>query len=279
MSEPTLNETETKSKHAGEVTEMIPVIDNRKTQETVNNDEEEQQCAAREKSTDIGLQLQKKTGLYTLYKSEFYIRICMLILSILLILLSLSYVFGSISSTELQVVTQCPGYNLTDIWQHSYDVTNSPEGEPENGDKCWQTSSLKDDVSEIFTYNIYQFKYKDSNNAFAIFQCIIFSLFTCFCLFTLMFGVYTLTMDIQIIKSGLYKNREQTTQYTKPSNDSCISKVLATFKSIKAQYDKHFGIDTNGYISRMIAVEVWEILLQTSALLLYNGFNIFDQNG
>eukprot|EP01084_Bolivina_argentea_P103894 186066_1 len=47
---------------------------------------------------------------------------------------------------------------------------------------------------------------------------------------------------------------------------------------IVAFYDKYFGTDTNGWIIMLFFYEIVEIIIQSQALLVYNGYNVFDPN-
>eukprot|EP01084_Bolivina_argentea_P041130 75909_1 len=240
---------------------------------------------------DAQIAMQNKIQSHLINNPQFWIRICILIVVILLTLLSLSYAFGAVSSTELKVITQCSGYDLQTIWNHNFQQGNQGGGD----DKCWRPTTIRVDFNEVFYSNSYQ--YQTNNSATAVFQCIIFSLFVCVCLGILIYGGHTLIMDVKAVsQQNLYTKSVKFHCFMKNLNvasvnaigkiidihmnnqNENINRINIFFKRWKDKYDEYFGTDTNGYISRIIAAEILEIIIQTGALSLYNGFNIFDPN-
>eukprot|EP01083_Nonionella_stella_P197949 727284_1 len=210
-----------------------------------------------------------------MHSSLFWIRICILMLSAVLIVLSLSHALGAISTTELILIRKCEPYELQEIWDNSNDI-NSATGVP-GSDTCWKTNTLSVDVDTAYEMNTYRYQFIDfQTDMFAVSQCIIFSILTLcsFCIF--IYGVYMLISDVLAIKQQrLY------VQSSKFRHLLHIKKVLNSKPSRKSElnqvYNRWCGTDTNGYIARMIAMQLFDVIFQTFALLLYNGYNIWNR--
>ena len=50
------------------------------------------------------------------------------------------------------------------------------------------------------------------------------------------------------------------------------------YNKLKMMYNKYFKTDTTGWIILSFINELTEIILQSQALYLYNGYNVFDPN-
>ena len=57
-------------------------------------------------------------------------------------------------------------------------------------------------------------------------------------------------------------------------SDTFISKIILLIK----WYEREFGLDTGKWVGRRIFLEIIEIILQSQALLLYNGLYLFNTN-
>eukprot|EP01084_Bolivina_argentea_P024986 46499_1 len=225
---------------------------------------------------DIQLKMQNKIKSHLIYSALFWIRILILLLSIALIMLALSYTFGAISDTQMILVSQCAGYDIEEIWQHSKEV-GKPQGVL---DSCWTTSTLRINEDEAYAHNTYA--YKTQYNGFAIFQCVIFSLFTIYAIIVFIYGIYSILVDFIAIRNHkLYESAPKYKIYLKTLNNNYTVKktpnvFIAFIMKLKFQYELYFGIDTYYSVARMIIMEMYEIMLQTFALLLYNGYNIWN---
>ena len=234
---------------------------------------------------NISLKLQNKIQTNLMCSGHFWLRICILLLTIMLILLCLSYAFGAISSTQLVIIERCPGMSLEEIWQNSLAI-NSTTGEK---DGCFVSTDLEFDEHSAYDGNTY--RYKAKYDGFAIFQCVLFSLFTVYCVGILIYGIYNLIKDLIAIKQKkLYQYAPKFKDYIRDQRNlknkhhgiihhkQLQHPINACFERWKHRYDKIFGTDTNGYIVRTMIMETWEIMLQTFALLLYNGYNVWSPN-
>eukprot|EP01083_Nonionella_stella_P295451 1004179_1 len=225
---------------------------------------------------DTQLQMQNRIGYRLMYSAHFWIRIFILILNVILFVLSLSYAFGAVSSTELVLIQQCPGYSLETIWNHSQDIHSSTGVQ----DPCWSTSTIAIDQTNAYESNRY--RYNPIHNDLAIVQCIVFSLFTFCCASVLIYGLYSLISDIIAVhQQCLYqKSRKFKRNHSGLRRSSITDPHSATglLSMIRSKYDLYFGLDKNGAILKMILMETVEIVMQSFALLLYNGYNVFDPN-
>ena len=233
---------------------------------------------------DIQLKLQNKIETKIMYSGHFWLRICILFLTIMLILLCICYACGAVSSTELLVIERCPGYQLEDIWLNSLEI-NSATGDQ---DGCWVTSNFKFNEETAYSNNTYI--YNPKHDDFAIFQCVLFSLFAVYCGAIIIYGIYSLIKDLIAIKNQkLYQyapkfkdylrnqqNNNQNNQNGMIQQQKPQHPINACIERWKLKYDKIFGTDTNGYIVRTLIMETWEIVLQTFALWLYNGYDVWN---
>eukprot|EP01083_Nonionella_stella_P032162 88043_1 len=217
-----------------------------------------------------------------------WIRICVLILTVILVLLSLSYALGSMGSTELVLITQCPGHELDEIWEHS-ELINSPTGarNQNTGQRslnCWSTTTLLFDEVSAYTQNTYQYQYQPE-----IAQCVIFSVLSFCSVCILLYGIHALITDLLAVRQQ--KLYTKSTKFKHLIQGVVDPSLHVSAKLGKRREQAHFitickgfyakcgmQADTNAYAARKIMVEVWEIALQTFALLLYNGYNLWSPN-
>ena len=84
-------------------------------------------------------------------------------------------------------------------------------------------------------------------------------------------------------KSWKYR-KYQTKKEIDPNRKTSLKKQAVNIwkliydSSLYSIYRKYFGVDTKGWIVVKTIRELIEIILQSQALLLYNGYNIFDSN-
>ena len=218
---------------------------------------------------------------------HFWIRICILILTLLLILLSISYAFGAMSTTKLLLVDKCPRYELEEIWNHSLLINNSAPVYNEND--CYQKTAYKP-IYLPFDVSTYQYEPvadEDDKYRFLVFQCIVFVLFTVYGVCIFLYGLYSLIKDrIAVKKRKLYQSAPKFENYVKNNNNLNQNGVIqqqkpqhpinACIERWKRKFDEHFGTDTDLHIARTLLFEILEIILQTFALLLYNGYDVWN---
>eukprot|EP01083_Nonionella_stella_P071740 192874_1 len=215
----------------------------------------------------IQLQVQNKIKFDLLHSTYCWTRVCILFLITILIILSISYTFGGKSSVELDLIQSCDGKNLTEIWDNS-DAVDSEGGVDEG---CWSTSKTRFDLNTAYYDNRYKCIDR-SVDRWSSSQFIVFACFTVFCIFAFIYGVYTLAVDISAIQQHkLYTKSTKFAHFiannqakpTKPRSDRTIS---------------CFTTDSKAYVALMFGSEIWEIIVQSSALLFYNGYDVMKRS-
>eukprot|EP01084_Bolivina_argentea_P089004 160693_1 len=221
---------------------------------------------------NLKLSFEIKIKSHILCNIHFFIRIAIFIILILLMILSTSYALGAVTSTQLIVVQHCPEYTQQEIWENSARI-NSSAGD---FNSCWSTSKIIVNGEEAFEFNEYESTLL--TDELSILQCGIFSLLACFCLCVVIYSLYSLIKDMQAIhKQTLYLKAPKMKNYLRQNNGNVTArnKIAETCLCV----NKYFGIDSKLYIFKMILLETAEIIVQTFALLLYNGYDVFDPYG
>eukprot|EP01084_Bolivina_argentea_P242428 406689_1 len=228
----------------------------------------------------------------------FCVRILILLLSILLLILSVSYCIAQFINVELDLIVVCPQRKTKEqIWKHHY--ANSINGEisvesqygwSTSNDKCWTTRpvSLFVDEDNLWNKNNYTVK---PNNKKANVVSVIFAFIALYALAIIVYNIVTIITDIINVKSDklytkskLYKehllqcaatNSKMIKSSKKPTKQYKCIRVLGV---VKEWFGVYFGSDTTGWILRSFTAEYVEIIIQTIALLLYNGYYVFDKD-
>eukprot|EP01084_Bolivina_argentea_P022669 42136_1 len=222
----------------------------------------------------------------------FWSRICSLFLTLLLCLLSFSYCWAQILNVKLKIVSVCDDPpSREQIWKHSfeYSVEHSPNqltSETQyglNADQCWTTNRVQINTDNIWNKNYYTLSPNHPINS----QMFMFGLISVYCTIIIIFNIITLSSDMVSAnknllhtKSPLYKEYEkanniQQIQISTKQNESRRGRFI---RRVKTFDNKHCSPDTTGWIVMMCSNEIIEIILQSQALLLYNGINLFDWN-
>ena len=229
----------------------------------------------------------------------FWIRIFALILSTVLLLLSVSFCIGQLIEAKLDIITQCQPKTREEIWEHSYQSSLDQNGEVImneesqfglTDDACWTTKKVEINTDQLWFINKYIHHWKTNINA----QCIFYGLISVYLVIIIFYNLITLIMDIVVIakyklhtKSSLYERHIRSLQKTNssitntPNNKKEVRRTLSRkcnkFKKMYLQfYFKYFVNDTTGWIILKFMSECTEIMVQSQALLLYNGHYLFD---
>ena len=80
------------------------------------------------------------------------------------------------------------------------------------------------------------------------------------------------------IATNTKKQKKINMGFTVQANKFSASYGYELILSFLIWYKKEFGLDTGKWIARKILLEIIEIILQSQALLLYNGSYIFNRN-
>eukprot|EP01084_Bolivina_argentea_P013130 24602_1 len=229
----------------------------------------------------------------------FWIRIFILILSIFLLLLSTSYCIAQLLEVKLDIITECENpKTLEEIWAHSYQASlgngaveiNAQSQHGHSTESCWTTKKIDINTDQLWYSNKYIHNWKQTVNA----QCVLFGLLSIYLLVIIFYNTITLIIDIVYItkgrlhtKSVLYGKYMRSLKKSAPKiSNKPSSKKEAKFarnwskftKCYWTTYYKYFVNDTFGWIILKFTSEFTEFILQSQALLLYNGYYLFDRN-
>eukprot|EP01083_Nonionella_stella_P135456 412062_1 len=226
---------------------------------------------------------------------EFISRISILIVSVFLLTLAIAYCIAPWYKSTLKLVSLCEGKDIEDIRQHSYqsglvngDVTITPASHGGITDEaCWTTKTLETNTENLWDSNVYdvRMRRKYLNSQFIAFGCL---MLTCFCL--IVYILCTLVADcVHVSRNDLhtisnlyqdFENQKQTKKASPPKHENCYSwcvkHVSPQWQHLNVWWLKLMASDTTGWIVKGLISELVEIVIQTNALLLYNGFNILD---
>eukprot|EP01084_Bolivina_argentea_P051738 95166_1 len=136
-------------------------------------------------------------------------------------------------------------------------------------------------IEQINKY-IYEWNEFDANITV---KSVLFGIIALCCLYIFISNIIIIIIDIIYVKqnklhtkSESYKyfmsNKHVQLQQQQPKTEiSCFKRTLRKMINF---YGGKLGIDTTGWIIRNVISELTEIVVQSQALLLYNGYNIFD---
>eukprot|EP01083_Nonionella_stella_P081792 225519_1 len=217
-------------------------------------------------------------------------RLFIFLLSVILLVLSVSYFMGQLLHTKLDLITLCPEPKTREqIWRHSYESSLKSQyhtngaftlnEESQYGftdEPCWSTRQIDINTDELWHTNKYIYAWQSMG-----WKAILFALVAVYALVIIMYNLFTMVSDIISIanntihtKSGLFTIDSNKTE-TIDSNKT-LSKLISKCRHCASFYVKYLGSDTTGWIVISFISEISEFLLQSQALLLYNGYHLFD---
>eukprot|EP01083_Nonionella_stella_P094719 265838_1 len=222
-------------------------------------------------------------------------RISTSILAILLLGVSTAYCIGQTCRTELDLITPCnEPKTRKEIWEHSAEISlkSADPGAmtPETyygwtDDSCWTTKRSEINERTLWYSNKYTYQWvQQPINV----KMVLFALTSLYCALIIAYTVKETLEDIICIhrnilhkKSSLYiyqgmHNNTNRISHTAGAKGEGI--WLNCFRNMRAWYKANAAADTSFWIAMMFANEFIEILLQSQALLLYNGYHLFDPN-
>eukprot|EP01083_Nonionella_stella_P106357 306791_1 len=216
-------------------------------------------------------------------RSAFWMRLLTLFLSIILLTLSIAYCIAQLLNVELDLVSECEPMSPSDIWAYSASLS------PQQGEltkeaqygwhnaACKTTKKMQFNTDNIWYKNHYKYHWIDTMNS----QGVLFGLLSLYCLIISIYTITTLILDIIHVKHNrLYTKSKQFVHYTNNKSQNVSKKkekrVHAIWKQCKDIYTLYCGVDTTSWIVRTLTSEIIEIVIQSNALLLYNGYNVSD---
>eukprot|EP01083_Nonionella_stella_P007708 22207_1 len=229
----------------------------------------------------------------------FWNRFMLFVLSLLLLTLSSCYCVAQLLNVELDLITECAPLDRRDIWSHSWssaskygDALNEESQYGYTDDDCYTTNKYQIDTEKLWNNNWYKVHWEEQPNPF----CILFGLMACYCVSITIYIAYTMVTDViynarNILhkKSKLFQTSETETTFKKKKKvcrctctrskkkEKKVPVILRRMRQIKDVYDRYMSMDTTGWVSKMFLSECIEIVLQSQALFLYNGYNLFGE--
>eukprot|EP01083_Nonionella_stella_P168520 569140_1 len=218
-----------------------------------------------------------------LTKFSFYGRFMTLILNISLLILSIFYCIGQKLETKLYLVKQCEPKSHEEIWRHSYEsatrsggIVMSPESQYGfTDDSCYTTNTIDTDTKNLWKSNVYQaIGVGDDSPYYALFAFIAVyaSIIIVYNLITIIRDITSVSKGTLHTKSKLYKDYKRQLQSQPQTKQGKENKCNVWFRTYMAE-------DTTGWIIKSALNEITELIIQSQALLLYNGYNLFDPRG
>eukprot|EP01083_Nonionella_stella_P127285 385610_1 len=218
----------------------------------------------------------------------FFGRLFVLILSLILLALSIAYCIGQLLTVRLDLVRKCTPKTSEEIWAHSHKMSQKNEYYDTDGtfimneesqwgytmEDCWTTKAIDISTDRVWHQNQFYPQWDfDQMTPMAFAIAVLFGFNALFCVVVIVYNLITIVVDImwlsrhQLHTKSEYFSTQQTN--TKGTNERAFSRV-------KDVYRTYFDDDTTGWIILHIVGELLEFFIQTSALLLYGGYNMWD---
>eukprot|EP01083_Nonionella_stella_P127286 385613_1 len=219
----------------------------------------------------------------------FFGRLFVLILSLILLALSIAYCIGQLLTVRLDLVRKCTPKTREKIWAHSYQMSQKKEYYDTDGtfimneesqwghtmEDCWTTKEIDISTDRVWHQNQFYPQKIDFDQmapmSFTI--AVLFGFNALFCVIVIVYNLITIIVDIMwLSRHQLHTKSEYfstTTNKYKGTNERA-------FARIKDMYRTYFDDDKTGWIILHIVGELLEFFIQTSALLLYGGYNMWD---
>eukprot|EP01083_Nonionella_stella_P228386 809465_1 len=221
---------------------------------------------------------------------EFWGRIVTLVITLLLLSLSSAYCVGQFFYTTLHLVKQCDAKERDEIWKHSY------KGGVQNGkiemnvtsqwgitnEPCWTTDTIDTNTDHLWYSNVYEAHRTTDTISDMNWKALTFGLLSVYFVCTILYNLGTLIHDIVYVsreklhttsKQYQYLTENQQNNVSPPKTDTwCHRKI----RDLTIWWREYMSDDTTAWILRGVISEMLELLIQTQALLLYGGYNMWD---
>eukprot|EP01083_Nonionella_stella_P306926 1076857_1 len=218
----------------------------------------------------------------------FFGRMLVLILSLILLGLSVAYCIGQLLTIKLELVKNCTPKTKEEIWRHSYNSSLKKEYHDKDGafimneesefgyttDPCWTTKTVDISTEGLWHNNQFYPKWDFHEMAgISSGKAIVFGLNALFCVIVMVYNVITMIMDMRDCVRLHTKSRYFTANSLKHSRNRTHEHKMSRLKNA---YHNYFDGDTTGWIILHIFGELLELFVQSQALLLYGGYNVWD---
>eukprot|EP01084_Bolivina_argentea_P182215 314615_1 len=209
----------------------------------------------------------------------FLSRFLTILYSLILLALSTVYCLAQLLDVELDLITECKSKTRQEIWKHSYNASwkypyQSLAEEIQYGytqDECWTTKKYEINTERLWYGNYYKVRW----NMDGMTRSVLLGFVVVYCAVVILYSLYSMSTDIWYATKNKLHEQSQLFRVQIANSSKTESSTLSTYISKLTAY---FAVDTIGWILLMFFNEILEIILQSQALLLYNGYNIFDPN-
>ena len=228
----------------------------------------------------------------------FFGRFLTLSISLIILMLSIAYCIAQQSTVELVLLTECEPKEPEEIWSHSYRSAEFVDGEPvlsaesqfgETDAECMTTKSITINTDHLWYHNNYSHQWK---RPFSIdYQSILFLLTSLYTLSVAMYTAWSMISDVIAVRNGTlhtkcskYKPFEEIEVRTPrnitdpeldqvPRQRSMSDSVISLYAKIEGLYWNYMGYDTTGWVITSILSEIAELVVQSQAMLLHDGYH------
>eukprot|EP01083_Nonionella_stella_P043974 118610_1 len=208
-------------------------------------------------------------------------RVFALILTIILLIVSVTYCIAQPIHVELDLLTECPDVKTREqIWAH-YEQRSLQSNAPgkltketqhgATGDNCWTTKPFELNLDALFYSNQYKHQWKENATDA---KMILFGLMSMYCVLIMVYNTVSIIYDVMDVHKDTLHTRSQL--YEAQQTTAVKIHKEPCFGQMRKWYDEYLAMDTTGWVIVMLIHECMEILLQSSALLMYNGYYILD---
>ena len=217
--------------------------------------------------------------------------------SVILCALSMAYTVAQQSTVTLKLITKCDPKEPQQIWSHSLESADFVDGQPVLSDEsqyglhdegCWTTKSYSINTDELWNQNNWNHHWNDPLNV--DYQFVLFVVMSLFTLSVAVFTAWSMISDIIALKNGVlhtkcskYRSSEEIRSPNQrgarsESTHQPQSRFTLIYTKIYSLYWQCLGYDSTGWIISSILSEILELSVQSQAMLMYNGLNLFDSS-
>eukprot|EP01084_Bolivina_argentea_P001940 3588_1 len=226
------------------------------------------------KSTSAGDDEPKPSYLMLLKGELLYSRILIVFATVFMLLLSISYTIGQILSLDLSNFW-CPQRTTEEILKHSIDI-KANFGDP---DGCW-TKKNPFKVDNRLLWSTSSYGYSPVTDGLSYFKFSLFLLISVVFLIVIIFYSISLITDIKAYRARLlgvkqqYSRHQKRFQETSQKNIETQTKISEYYEKYSKWYNDNLIHDTSLWCLMMFIREIFEIAIQSQALLYYNGYTL-----
>eukprot|EP01084_Bolivina_argentea_P256440 431760_1 len=230
------------------------------------------------KSNQLPLKNKSPQRLILLFQNQtFWSRILILFIILFLWLLCCIYTLAQILKLTLSNYL-CPSKTLQEIHEHSI-INNLPKGDQSETNSCWRAKQFTVNDAALWSNASYGADW--DFNMFAIGKNIAFFILSALFLICIIQTIIVLVADIiryrkHKLGKWYYEKQLKKQRKSKLKKTHWYSFMMSPIHKLLNWQKRNWIVDSGNWIVFSICREMFEIILQSQALLLYNGINIFN---